>query len=100
MLVFLVGLVFVGGGAALVVLPGPLTIPPVLVGVYVWSLEFGWARRLRGRVSASARTAWEHSKAHPVRAGSITVLGLVGAGVAIWAVSAYDLVARAKDLVS
>ena len=97
--VFLVGLLFVAGGIALAVLPGPLTIPPVLVGVYVWSLEFGWARRLRVRVSKSAGEAWQQAKQHPVRASVVTVLGLVAAGAAIWAVGHYDLVQRAKDLV-
>ena len=99
-IVFVVGLLFVLGGIALAVLPGPLTIPPILVGVYVWSLEFAWARRLRVRVTKSAREAWEQAKRHPLRAGTITVLGLVLAGVAIWAVTHYDLVNRAKDLIS
>lgn len=98
--VFVIGLLFVLGGVALAVLPGPLTIPPILVGVYVWSLEFGWARRLRVRVNKSAREAWASAKEHPVRASVITIAGLVAAGVVIWAVGHYDLIARAKDLVS
>lgn len=98
--VFVVGLVFVLSGIALVVLPGPLTIPPVLVGVCVWSLEFGWARRLRGRVTRSAQDAWGQAKQHPVRGAVITVGGLVAAVAVVWAVGHFDLVARAKDLVS
>ena len=97
--VFVVGLLFVLGGLALAVLPGPLTIPPVLVGVYVWSLEFAWARRLRVRVTRSAKETWENAGRHPVQASLITVAGLVAAGVAIWAVTHYDLVSRARDLV-
>lgn len=94
-IVFVVGLVFVAGGVALAVLPGPLTIPPVLVGVYVWSLEFGWARRLRVRASRSAQDAWASAKQHPARAAGITIAGLVAAAVVIWAVVHYDLVGRA-----
>ena len=95
--VFVLGLLFILGGLALVVLPGPLTIPPILVGVYLWSLEFGWAQRLRARAEQSARDAWESAKAHPVRASLITGAGLVAAAVAVWAVLHYDLVTRAKD---
>lgn len=96
--VFLVGLFFVVAGVLLVALPGPLTIPPLLVGVYVWSLEFSWARRLRVRVNRSARAAWADARQHPARAITITVLGLVAAVVVVWAVLHFDLVQRAKDL--
>ena len=41
--VFTVGLLFVALGIALTVLPGPLTIPPILLGLWVWSTEFDWA---------------------------------------------------------
>lgn len=95
--IFVLGLVFVLGGFALVVLPGPLTIPPILVGVYIWSLEFGWARRLRVRVNRKAQEAWANAKRHPVRATAITVSGLVAAAVVIWAVAHYDLVTKVRD---
>ncbi len=96
-IVFVLGLLCILGGIALVVLPGPLTIPPVFVGVYLWSLEFTWAQRLRKRAERSAKDAWEASKAHPVRAGAITASGLVVAAVAVWAVVHDDLVTRARD---
>src|SRR5687767_10063416 len=44
--VFVLGLLFVVLGLVLTALPGPLTIPPVLVGLWVWSTEFEWAARL------------------------------------------------------
>lgn len=94
--VFVVGLLFVAGGVALSVLPGPLTIPPVLVGVYLWSLEFSWARRLRVRASRSAREAWDSAKQHPARAAAITALGLAAAALAVWAVTHYQLVDRLR----
>ena len=57
-----VGLAFIALGFALVVLPGPLTIPPILVGLYVLSTEFAWADRLLQRAKASAAEAWEGAK--------------------------------------
>mgnify|MGYP003296489868 CR=1 FL=1 len=56
--VFALGAFFVLLGIALVVLPGPLTIPPILLGVYIWSTEFAWADRLRDRAVDSGREAW------------------------------------------
>jgi len=47
--VFLLGLFFVLLGLALAALPGPLTIPPILLGVWIWSSEFAWADRLLER---------------------------------------------------
>ena len=94
-----VGLAFIGLGVALVVLPGPLTIPPVLAGLYVLSTEFAWAERLLSRARQSAVEAWEAARAKPVSSAVVTVGGLVAAGVLIWAVSSYDVVARAREAV-
>ena len=97
--VFIVGLLFILGGFALVVLPGPLTIPPIILGLYIWSTEFEFADRLFDRAKKQGQDAWEHAQRHPVRDGIITGGGLILAGVAIWAVLHYDLVAKAKDAV-
>jgi hypothetical protein len=51
------GLLFILLGLALAALPGPLTIPPILVGLYIWSTEFAWAGRLLERAKRSAREA-------------------------------------------
>lgn len=83
----------------LIVLPGPLTIPPVLVGLYVLSLEFDWAYRLFRRAQVSGQQAWQKAKGRPVRSAVGTAAGLVVAGVAIWSVGHFHLVARAKDAV-
>lgn len=97
--VFLAGLLCVALGFALAVLPGPLTIPPVLVGLWIWSTEFAWARRLFRSFQRKARDAWQHAKQHPVSSAAITLGGLALAGAAFWAVGHFDLVARAKELV-
>ena len=97
--VFVVGLLFVALGIALTVLPGPLTIPPVLLGLWIWSTEFAWADRQLDRAKASARIAWEDAKRRPVVSAVVTGGGLVGLGIGIWLVGRYDLVARAREVV-
>jgi len=97
--VFLAGLAFIALGVALAVLPGPLTIPPVLIGLWLWSTEFRFARKLFAGFKVKARDAWAHAKRHPVSSALITVGGLVLAGAAFWAVGHFGLVDKAKDLV-
>lgn len=97
--VFVAGLLFILLGLALAALPGPLTIPPILVGLYIWSTEFAWAERLLYRAKRSAREAWERAKQRPVITGVVTASGLVAFGVGLWLTLKYDLVQRAKELV-
>ena len=94
--VFVVGLLFVALGLALTVLPGPLTIPPVLLGRWVWSTEFAWAARFFQAFRRKATEAWAHAKQHPVSSLAITVGGLAAAGIAFWAVGHFELVDKAK----
>ena len=97
--VFVIGLAFILLGVALVVAPGPLTIPPILVGLYIWSTEFAWADRLLARAKASAREAWENAKAKPVVSAIVTVGGLIALGVGLYLVGEYELVDMARDAV-
>ena len=97
--VFVAGLLFVALGIALAVLPGPLTIPPVLVGLWIWSTEFDWARRFFLTFRRKADEAWAHAKHHPASSAVLTLGGLAAAGAVFWAVAHYGLVDRAKDLV-
>lgn len=94
-----VGLACIALGIVLIVLPGPLTIPPILLGVWVLSLEFSWADRLLDRARASATDAWEAARRKPVTSTVVTVGGLAAAGVALWAVGHYDLVERGREVV-
>ena len=94
--VFVVGLLFVLLGLALTVLPGPLTIPPVLIGLWVWSTEFDWARKIFATFARKGRDAWKHAKKHPVSSAVVTVGGLAAAGAVFWAVRHFDLVDRGK----
>nr|WP_239521725.1 PGPGW domain-containing protein [Geodermatophilus sabuli] len=93
--VFVAGLLFVLLGVALTVLPGPLTIPPVLAGLWVWSTEFDWARRFFAAFLRKARAAWQHARQHPVSSAAVTIGGLAAAGAVFWAVGRFDLVERA-----
>ncbi len=97
--VFLLGLVCIAAGVALAALPGPLTIPPVLLGLYIWSTEFRFAERLFDSFKEKGHEAWEHAKKHPVSSTVITVGGLALAAAAFWAVGHYNLIDRAKDAV-
>ena len=97
--VFVVGLLFVLLGVALTVLPGPLTIPPILVGLWVWSTEFEWARRFFAAFRRKATDAWRHAKQHPVSSAAVTVGGLAAAAFVFWAVGHWNLVDRGKQLV-
>jgi hypothetical protein len=97
--VFLLGLFFVLLGLALIALPGPLTIPPILLGVWIWSSEFGWADRLLERAKKSAREAWEQAKRRPVSSAVVTGSGLAALGVGMYLASRYELVDRAREVV-
>lgn len=98
-MVFTLGLAFVVLGCVLIVAPGPLTIPPILLGLWIWSTEFDWADRQLDRAKASARIAWEDAKRRPVVSAAVTGSGLIGLGIGIWLVGRYELVARAREVV-
>ena len=97
--VFIVGLLCIAAGFALAVLPGPLTIPPVLLGLYIWSTEFAWAKRFFDAFKEKAHEAWDHAKAHPVSSALITVGGIAAAIVVVILVRRYELVDKAREAV-
>jgi hypothetical protein len=97
--VFALGLLCIAAGIALATLPGPLTIPPVLLGLWIWSTEFEFAHRFFESFKHKGHQAWDHAKKHPVSSTIVTVGGLVAAGVAIWAVTYFELVAKAKEAI-
>lgn len=96
---FVAGLLLIVTGLVLVVLPGPLTIPPILLGLWVWSLEFEFARRWLHPMRVRGAAAWEQARQKPVHTTVVTVLGLVGAALVIWTLFRYDLLERAGELV-
>jgi hypothetical protein len=96
---FVAGLVLIITGMVLIVLPGPLTIPPILLGLWLWSLEFEFARRWLRPIKEKGAAAREQAQARPIWTAFVTVLGLVGAGVVLWATFRYDLIDRGRDLV-
>lgn len=95
--VFVVGAAFIGLGIAFVVLPGPLTIPPILLGLVIWSLEFDFAQALLDRAKAPAQRAWDAAQANPWRTGLVAGGGLVLAAVGVFLVLRYGLIDKAVE---
>lgn len=95
--VFLAGALFVVLGVALAVLPGPLTIPPVLLGLWIWSTEFRWARRLFVSMRGRAGGAWQHARAHLLRSMALTVGGVAAICAAIWTMRHFQLLATIRQ---
>lgn len=98
-LVLLVGGLFITLGLVLVVLPGPLTIPPVLLGLWIWSTEFAWAERLRLRAAVKARAALDASRQRPVHSAAATFAGVLLIVAVLVVMRRYDVVDRLIDLV-
>ena len=92
--VFAAGAFFVALGLVLVVLPGPLTIPPVLLGVYIWSTEFDWAERLRERAVSSALEAWAQATRRPAFSAVATASGIGLIGVGLFVGRRYEVIDR------
>jgi hypothetical protein len=99
LVLFVAGLLLIITGLVLIVLPGPLTIPPILLGVWLWSLEFEFARRLLRPLREKGAVAWAQARAKPVHTTVVTVLGLAGAVLVVWAAFRFDLLDRGRDLV-
>ena len=97
--IFVVGLALIALGGAAVLLPGPWTIPPIVLGLYVWSTEFSWAHRLFEHAKRKGQEAWANAKRHPVSTAAVTIAGLVGIAIAIFAVEHWHLIDRAKHAV-
>ncbi|MGB8652244.1 MAG: PGPGW domain-containing protein [Mycobacteriales bacterium] len=98
--VFLLGAAFIALGAVLVVLPGPLTIPPMLLGVFIWSLEFEFARALLERVQVHAQAAWDAARAKPWRTALVTGTGLVLAVGAVVLALRWGVLDQAREVLS
>lgn len=62
MIVLVVGVSIVGLGLVLIVLPGPWTIPLVLLGLAILATEFVWARHLLQRAKEYAEKAKSKAK--------------------------------------
>ena len=97
--VFVLGLLCIAAGGALVVLPGPLTIPPIVLGLWIWSTEFEWAHRLFSSARRKGGEAWGHTKRRPIASALVTGGGLLVACAVVWGVEHFHLVDRAKDYV-
>jgi hypothetical protein len=98
--IFVLGAAFIALGFALVALPGPLTIPPILLGLAIWSLEFDFAQAWLEKAKVPAQKAWDEAKLHPWRTGVVSGGGMVLALVAAILAARWGLIDHARDLVS
>ena len=71
----------------------------MLLGLWIWSTEFRFADRLFESFKRRARDAWAHARRHPRSSAAITIGGLVGGAVVIWAVAHFELIAGAKQAI-
>lgn len=88
-LVFLAGLVLVLAGAALWLFSGLLTAPLVLAGLWVWSWEFAWARRLQHRFRLHVQALWKRVRHRPARWTLATVSSVAVGAAGYWSFMAY-----------
>jgi hypothetical protein len=54
-IVFVIGSTFILTGMLLIVLPGPFTLPLVILGLIVLAIEFAWAEILLEKVKAQGK---------------------------------------------
>jgi hypothetical protein len=84
--VFLVGLLVILACLGLwTFLPAPLAIPPMLIGVWIWSTEFPFAGGLLEWLKDRAQTGRDYAKEHPVKFGLITLAGFLVGVAGYWA---------------
>ena len=84
--VFLLGLLVILACLGLwTFLPAPLAIPPMLIGVWIWSTEFRFAGGLLGWLKDKAQAGRDNAKKHPVKFGLVTAGGLLVTAAGYWA---------------
>lgn len=74
--VFVAGLVVVLAGCALWLLSVLAAVPAVLAGVWLWSREFEWGRRLLAGVKRYGARLWKRARRRPLRWSIMTAAGL------------------------
>ncbi len=89
--VFVVGLLLMVVSAAMWLFSLLLAVPPMFVGLWVWSREFLWGHRLFRVFLRRTHSLWERVKARPVRWSLITVAGVASAWAGYWAWGHYGL---------
>jgi len=81
--VFVVGLVVIVGGAALWLFSTLLTTPVIFAGLWIWSWEFVWAKRMLHNFRIWLTRFWRRVKRRPKRWTVVTALGILS-GAAVW----------------
>lgn len=89
--VFVVGLLLILVGAAMWLFSALLAVPPVFIGLWLWSREFHWGHRLFRAFLRVTRSLASRVKARPMRWAVITVVGVGAAWGGFWAWGHYGL---------
>ncbi|WP_200936369.1 hypothetical protein [Marmoricola sp. Leaf446] len=87
--VFALGLALVLAGCALWIFSGLLTVPLVFAGLWVWSWEFAWARRLLHGFRSWVRSRVRGIRERPRRWAAMTVTTLAVTAGCYWAFLSY-----------
>lgn len=85
--VFLAGLAVVLAGCALWLLSVLAAVPAVLAGVWLWSKEFVWGRRLLAALKDYGNRLWKRVKRRPLRWAAITAAGFALGAASCWFVA-------------
>ncbi|HYO40395.1 MAG TPA: hypothetical protein VER39_12155 [Nocardioidaceae bacterium] len=83
--VFVAGLFMMLLGAFMWLFSLLLAVPPLFVGLWVWSREFHWGHRLYRAFLRRAGSLWARIKLRPARWGLLTAAGLAAAVAGYWA---------------
>jgi Flp pilus assembly protein TadB len=55
LIVLVVGSTLIVAGVALIILPGPFTMPLVIAGLFILAIEFAWAETLLSRAKEQTK---------------------------------------------
>ena len=89
--VFVVGLLLILVGVVMWLVSALLAVPPVFVGLWLWSREFHWGHRLFKAFLGRARSLSSRVKARPMRWAVVTVAGVGVAWALYWVWGHYGL---------
>ncbi len=98
-LVFIGGLVLVVVGGVLWMFSVVLMLPVALAGLWLWSTEFLWGRRLFRAFVGWGRRLWKRIKARPRRWTMITLASIATGALAYWLIGRSGLLEHARTAI-
>lgn len=89
--IFGAGLLVILSGAALWLFSMLLTAPLIFAGLWIWSWEFLWARRLLHRFRMWLSRFWKRVQQRPLQWAVFTTLGVLSGAAAYYACYRFGL---------